>query len=125
MQHASFPARFLLGALLLGALSTPWAQPIVTNGVLTDKAGITLYVFDNDATVPGRSACDGACLNMWTPLVADAGAKAQGDHQLITREDGKLRWTYKGKPLYRWNDDKKPGDKGGDGLRKVWHVAVP
>ena len=125
MQPASFHARFLFGALLLGAASVPWAQPVVKNGVLTDKAGITLYVFDNDATVPGRSACTGACLNMWTPLYADTGAKAHGDHQLMPREDGKLQWTYKGKPLYKWNDDKKPGDKGGDGLRKVWHVAVP
>jgi predicted lipoprotein with Yx(FWY)xxD motif len=97
----------------------------VTNGLLTDAAGLTLYTFDNDATTPGKSACINACLSMWTPLFAPAGAKAQGDHALITRDDGRLQWTYKGRPLYRWYDDKKPGDMGGDGLRQVWHVARP
>lgn len=101
------------------------AQPVVTHGLLTDAAGLTLYTFDNDATTPGKSACINACLSMWTPFFAPAGAKPQGDHSLITRDDGKLQWAYKNRPLYRWYDDKKPGDRGGDGLRQVWHVARP
>lgn len=101
------------------------AQPVVTNGLLTDAAGLTLYTFDNDATTPGRSACINACLSMWTPFFAPAGTKAQGDHSLIARDDGQLQWAYKNRPLYRWYDDKKPGDMGGDGLRQVWHVARP
>ena len=79
----------------------------------------------NDVTVPGKSACTGVCLNMWTPLLAESGVKAAGDYSLITRDDGKRQWAYKGKPLYRWYNDKKPGDQDGDGLRRVWHVAKP
>ncbi len=101
------------------------AQPKAVDGRLTDAAGLTLYVFDNDATVPGGSACTGACLNMWTPLYAEPGAKAVGDYSLITRDDGKQQWTHRGKPLYRWYNDKKPGDRDGDGLRQAWHVAKP
>ena len=111
-------------ALALG----PWvaqAQPKVTDGLLTDAAGLTLYVFDNDATVPGKSACTGSCLNMWTPLFAEPGARAAGAYSFITRDDGKQQWAYKGKPLYRWYNDKQPGDKDGDGLRQAWHVARP
>lgn len=100
-------------------------QPKASDGRLTDPTGLTLYIFDNDATVPGGSACTGACLNMWTPLYAESGAKAAGDYSLITRDDGKRQWAYKGKPLYRWYNDKKPGDQDGDGLRQAWHVAKP
>lgn len=101
------------------------AQPKITDGLLTDSASMTLYVFDNDATVPGKSACTAACLNMWTPLYAEPDAKAVGDYAFITRDDGKRQWAYKGKPLYRWYNDKKPGDKDGDGLRQAWHAAKP
>lgn len=125
MRTTRLRTRLLLSALVMGAASLAWAQPKVTDGVLTDKTGITLYVFDNDATVPGKSACTGACLNMWTPLYAEADAKAEGNYTLITRDDGKLQWTHKGRPLYRWYADTKPGDKGGDGLRSIWHAAVP
>jgi predicted lipoprotein with Yx(FWY)xxD motif len=115
-----------LGALALALISwVAFAQPRVVNGVLTDSSGLTLYVFDNDATVPGKSACTGVCLNMWMPLFAESAAKPAGDYSLITRDDGKRQWAYKGKPLYRWYNDKKPGDQDGDGLRRVWHVAKP
>ena len=31
---------------------------------------------------------------------------------------------YRGKPVYLWAKDQKPGDKTGDGVNKVWHVAM-
>jgi len=40
----------------------------------------------------------------------------------VTRDDGSKQWAYKGKPVYLWVKDKKPGDKTGDGVREVWHV---
>jgi predicted lipoprotein with Yx(FWY)xxD motif len=33
-----------------------------------------------------------------------------------------MQWAYDGKPLYYYDDDKKPGDKTGDMKNKVWHV---
>ena len=43
----------------------------------------------------------------------------------VTRPDGKKQWAFKGKPLYYWAKDQKPGDKTGDGFNNVWHVAKP
>lgn len=125
MQFAKSKIAAVAGLALASACLLAFAQPKVVNGVLTDPSGLTLYVFDNDATMPGKSACTGVCLNMWTPFLAESGVKAAGDYSLITRDDGKRQWAYKGKPLYRWYNDKKPGDQVGDGLRRVWHVAKP
>jgi predicted lipoprotein with Yx(FWY)xxD motif len=44
---------------------------------------------------------------------------------VITREDGSKQWAYKGKPLYTWTKDQKPGEKTGDNFNNVWHVATP
>ena len=43
----------------------------------------------------------------------------------VARDDGGKQWAYKGKPLYFWMDDKKPGDVEGDNRGNVWHVALP
>lgn len=125
MPVAKTIAAALVGLGLAWGSSMVLAQPKIADGRLTDAAGLTLYVFDNDATVPGKSACIASCLNMWTPLFAKPGAKAAGDYSLITRDDGKQQWAYKGKPLYLWYNDKKPGDRDGNGLRGAWHVATP
>ena len=115
----------LLALLLALASAGALAQARVADGLLTDEAGLTLYVFDNDLTVPGRSACINACLHMWTPFYAAPDAVPAGEHTLISRDDGRRQWAYKGRPLYRWYDDRRPGERGGDGLRQVWHAAVP
>ena len=80
---------------------------------------MTLYVFDKDAD--GKSMCNAKCAENWPPLVADGAAS--GDFTVITRDDGKKQYAYKGKPLYYWSKDQKPGDKTGDGVNNVWHVA--
>ena len=84
------------------------------DGVMTDAKGMTLYSFDKDAG--GKSACNGPCATNWPPLMAGADAKAGGDWSIITRDDGAKQWAYKGKPVYTWVKDAKPGDKTGDGL---------
>jgi len=49
-----------------------------------------------------------------------------GDYTIITRDDASKQWAYKGRPLYTWKDDKKPGDITGDGfLNGAWHIAQP
>jgi predicted lipoprotein with Yx(FWY)xxD motif len=40
-----------------------------------------------------------------------------------TRNDGGRQWAFKGKPLYLWIKDHKPGDMTGDGFKGVWHVV--
>ena len=97
----------------------------VADGVLTNAAGMTLYTFDNDPAGGGKSACNGPCAANWPPVMAAADAKPEGDYGIVTRDDGAKQWAYKGKPLYLWVKDQKPGDKTGDGFNKVWRVAKP
>jgi predicted lipoprotein with Yx(FWY)xxD motif len=100
------------------------AQPRVRNGALTDTKGMTLYVWDNDVAGSGKSVCYGACTLTMTPFPAEGNAKESGDFGFIVRDDGKRQWTYKGRPLYVYVNDKRPGDRAGDGFRAgTWHYA--
>ena len=97
----------------------------VADGVLTGPNGMTLYTFDKDATDSGKSVCNGQCAINWPPLYADDNSRASGNYSVVTRDDGKKQWALKGKPLYYWVKDSKPGDKTGEGVGKVWWVAKP
>ena len=91
---------------------------------LVNDKGMTLYVFDKD--VPGKSACNGQCADNWPALLASDTDKGSGDWSIVTRDDGKKMWAYKGRPLYAWKNDKAPGDTDGDGkLNGAWHIAMP
>jgi len=113
-------------ALALAACASMGGAPTKeSGGVLTNSAGMTLYTFDNDPAGAGKSVCNGPCATNWPPLLADASASASGDYSIIKRDDGSTQWAYKGKPLYLWVQDRKPGDRTGDGFRNVWRVAKP
>ncbi len=123
---------FLLPATAIAALMATAAiaaEPAATGTTakgptLVDAKGMTLYTFDKDSA--GKSACNGPCATNWPPLAAAAGASATGDWSVVTRDDGGAQWAYKGKPLYTWKKDTKPGDITGDGfLNGAWHVAQP
>jgi len=90
-------------------------------GTMVNSSGMTLYTFDKDAG--GKSACNGACASNWPPLMAASGAVPSGDWTIIAREDGSKQWAYKGKPLYLWSKDQKPGDMTGDGFNSAWHAV--
>lgn len=116
----------LISIVLLAACAAMAPAPATTQGdVLVDKAGMTLYTFDKDAAGSGKSVCNGPCAKNWPPLMAAASDASSGDWAVISRDDGAKQWAYKGKPLYLWVKDQKPGDKTGDGVLKVWHVARP
>lgn len=97
----------------------------VSDGVLVGPGGMTLYTFDKDVAGSGKSTCNGPCATNWPPLTATQGDSANGDFSIITRDDGSKQWAVKGKPVYYWSKDSKPGDKTGDGFNKVWQVAKP
>jgi len=122
----------MAGALALGFLAVPALAEDYVGGaiktmeisgkeVLTDANGMTLYTFDKDAA--GVSNCYDKCATNWPPLIADASAAAEGDFTLVDRTDGTKMWAYKGKPLYFWVKDEKPGDTTGDMVGEVWHTA--
>jgi predicted lipoprotein with Yx(FWY)xxD motif len=93
--------------------------------VLTGPNGMTLYTFANDKE-PGKSACTGPCAENWPPFRPEANAVApKAPLSVITRDDGSKQYAWKGKPLYYWKDDKKPGDATGHKVRDVWFVAQP
>lgn len=119
--------RRMLVAALLSAPMVAFAQAPakVSDGIITNTEGMTLYTFDKDAAGSGKSVCNGPCAAIWPPLMVSADAKPAGDYSVVTRDDGGKQWAYKGKPLYLWVKDQKPGDKTGDGYNKVWHAAKP
>jgi len=121
----ALPLLSLVGLLAAGCAAMAQSAPAkVADGVYVGANGMTLYTFDKD-TMPGKSVCNGPCATNWPPLMADATAAASGDWSVITRDDGAKQWAFKGKPLYYWAKDSKPGDKTGDNVNSVWHVAKP
>lgn len=120
---------FALSAALLGGCASTGggaapAGVMASNGMLTGPNGMTLYTFDRDTAGSGKSVCNGPCATNWPPLMAGA-ATPSGDYSVVTRDDGGKQLAYKGKPLYYWVKDSKPGDKTGDGFNNVWRVAAP
>ena len=60
-----------------------------------------------------------------TLLRAAMAAPSGEGYSLVTRDDGTKQVAYKGKPLYYWSKDMKPGDKTGDGVNNLWRMATP
>ena len=116
-----------------GMLASPGAAVQTANAaklgsILTDGAGMTLYVFEKDT--PGVSNCTGACAQNWPPLTIAAGAPpfagtgVTGQMGVIQRSDGTYQVTYDGMPLYRFAKDMQPGDTNGQGVAGLWSVVT-
>ena len=123
IRHQFAVGMFGLGFALTGFAAEPPAK--MTEGRLVGSNGMTLYTFDNDKAGNGKSVCNGPCATNWPPLLAPEDARPAGEFSVVVRDDGKKQWAFKGKPLYYWAKDAKPGDKTGDGFNKVWQVAKP
>jgi predicted lipoprotein with Yx(FWY)xxD motif len=101
--------------------------------VLTDAAGHTLYVSDQEnGMVLCRSA---ACTSVWVPLTVTGNtapsAPAGVTLSVITRPGGTHQVTFHGRPLYTFSFDRAAGATGGngqmdsfDGTQFSWHAAV-
>jgi len=92
-----------------------------------EKNGLTLYTFDVDPL--DEAACyglgDGACINAWPPLLADAGARPYGKFSIVNITGQSLQqWAYNGKPLYFFAGDSAAGDTNGQAVNNVWWVAT-
>ena len=109
-----------------GAAKTVKTGHAIGKTVLVNRAGLTLYSLS--AETKGRFICTGSCVTVWHPLVVRRGQKPTGAHSLgtIRRPTGQTQVTYKGKPLYTFSGDHKPGDAKGEGFKDVgvWHVAA-
>jgi predicted lipoprotein with Yx(FWY)xxD motif len=98
--------------------------------VLTDKDGMSLYLFLNDKG-DGASACYGDCAGSWPPLTVTspseltAAAGVTGALGTIARTDGTMQVTIAGAPLYYFAGDSAAGDSKGQGLGDVWYLSGP
>jgi predicted lipoprotein with Yx(FWY)xxD motif len=92
---------------------------------------LTVYLFEADK---GKtSACTGACEKAWPAVTTEGKPTASGsavtaDLGTTMRSDGKEQVTYKGHPLYFYDDDKDSGDAYGQGSKAFgagWYVLKP
>ncbi len=78
----------------------------------------------------GQSACSGDCIVKWpvysTKLIlASKQVWTRKHFGVITRADGAKQSTYKGWPLYYFQNDAKAGDIKGDSVGGTWFTAKP
>jgi predicted lipoprotein with Yx(FWY)xxD motif len=91
---------------------------------LVDSLELTLYAFEGNASHP-KPSCDASdCARLWVPLEAPEIANAVGNFFVIARDDGIAQWTYRGKPLYKFAADQKPGDVNGIGVDSRFAVSL-
>ena len=97
--------------------------------LVTDSEGKTLYRFDKDSAKPPKSTCDSDCASKWPPVPAKGQPMTAGvDPTLVgsvTRADGTKQLTLDGWPLYRFTEDRQPGDIKGQGKGGTWFAAAP
>jgi len=96
--------------------------------ILTTLAGRSLYTLSVETK--GTFICKRGCLATWHPLYVAAGVTPTGPVKLgtIKRPDnGRRQVTFRGRPLYTFDGDERPGDVNGEGFKDVgtWHAAAP
>lgn len=121
-----------------GTPSSEASQPAASDGglkvadtslgsVVVDGNGMTAYMFDKDTQGTTESACTGACLQNWPPIIVSSdkpvGTGITGELGTIKTADGKMQVTLDGWPLYLFAGDQKAGDVTGQGVQDVWWVV--
>jgi predicted lipoprotein with Yx(FWY)xxD motif len=104
--------------------------PSKFGSILVDGKGRTLYDFVADKTT--ASTCYGACASLWPPLTVSGAPKAGPQIRVsllgtTKRTDGTTEVTYKGRPLYYYAGDTKPGDTTGQDINQfgaLWYVLT-
>ncbi|MHB8233628.1 MAG: COG4315 family predicted lipoprotein [Solirubrobacteraceae bacterium] len=92
---------------------------------------LTVYMFEADKG--STSSCSGACAKVWPAVTTEgkpsaAGTAVTADLGTTKRSDGTEQVTYKGHPLYFYDDDKDSGDAYGQGSKSFgagWYVLKP
>ena len=112
-------------ALAEEAIGVKVMKKLGVGSYLADGNGMTLYTFNKDKA--GKSECTGDCLTQWPAFYVNPELVVEGceqsDFGSFTRDDGAEQTTYKGKPLYYYIKDEKPGQTNGHETAKGWKVA--
>ncbi len=85
--------------------------------------GLRFYVWDKDA--PGKSNCNKECAFAWPPLYAEPESKPTGDWTVIKRDEGKVQWAYKNRPVYMLFHDSPREPQGNGQENGTWHILEP
>jgi predicted lipoprotein with Yx(FWY)xxD motif len=115
---------FIAIVALLAASEASAAPPHLSDGMLVDEHGMTLYAYAGKGT-PDATACEGACELNFPSAIADQQDTPNGSLTLVNTQTGERQWAYKGHPLYHGRMDKKAGDHQADGLNSVWYPVRP
>jgi predicted lipoprotein with Yx(FWY)xxD motif len=124
-MKAIHPVLAALGTVLVFSTGSALAQAGMkkAGGVLADAKGMTVYTFDQDTAGSGKSACNEGCAKMWPPVPVTE-ERVASPYSTVTRDDGTRQLAYKGKPLYLFAKDSKPGERKGDKMKDMWHVVA-
>ena len=100
-------------------------------GAVITAGGRAVYLFEKDSGT--TSACSGACLTGWPPVLA-TGTPAAGTRVKASllgtakRSDGSMQVTYGGHLLYYFAGDTRAGDVNGEGSQAFgggWDLVSP
>jgi predicted lipoprotein with Yx(FWY)xxD motif len=84
---------------------------------LVNEDDLALYYYEGDPGDETCNCCNETCTKKWPPFYAVTievpDELNPSDFTTIIREDGELQTTYKGYPLYLYQDD-EPGEISGD-----------
>jgi predicted lipoprotein with Yx(FWY)xxD motif len=126
-------AAFAVAGVVLASSGASASNTTVKTGralgraVLVNRAGHTLYSLSAENSHHFICTTKG-CLAVWHPLTVKRGTRPTGAKSLGTarRPGGATQVTYRGRPLYSFAEDHKPGQAKGEGFRDVgtWHVAA-
>ncbi|HEY4366226.1 MAG TPA: hypothetical protein VGN07_03260 [Steroidobacteraceae bacterium] len=83
-------------------------------GFITADTSMPMYVVKSAPTDPAA----------WLPVYAPLVAAPVGDFTLLTREDGKRQWAYKGERLYTFKADYSQSDVNGTLAQKDARIAL-
>jgi predicted lipoprotein with Yx(FWY)xxD motif len=92
---------------------------------------LTVYLFEKDKST--TSTCEGECAKDWPPVTTSgaplaAGGALAADLGTTKRPDGTEQVTYKGHPLYFFEQDKDAEDAYGQDVKAFgasWYVLAP
>ena len=97
--------------------------------IVVDAKGMSIYFFTKDVKDSGTSACIGACITAWPPVLTESDSPAvdgvTGTVGTIATPEGKKQVTVNGLPVYYYIQDKAAGDITGQGVNDVWYLVSP
>ncbi|MDD1712168.1 MAG: hypothetical protein LUQ69_03255 [Methanoregulaceae archaeon] len=96
---------------------------------LVDARGMTLYYFTKDSPGTGNSSCYNQCAVIWpifhVTTIHVSPPLSAAEFGEITRTTGEKQTTFRGWPLYFYQNDTAPGETTGQGVNGIWFVVSP